>query len=193
MLPYLHPIPAVQPADYIVESRAGGSNPTNYSETGALADSGAKSTAAGCTAGIGCRYGSTYRSVAGEKHGIFKGTIAVAGYYEVFTTWGNGTNRRTPIRHTVSHADGTANVDIDQAAEANIWKSLGIYRHAQGADQGAVDINNLAIDVSGAFYCDAVKWVWVRPNTPTGLTATTASSTQINLSWTGVDLFLIHI
>lgn len=148
----------VNPNVFIVESRTGGQNFGNYSETGTWGNSTAKSTAAGATGGIGSRYGSTYRSVAGEKHAIFGADLPVQGAYEVFATWGAGSNRRTPVQHKVSHAGGTTNVNVDQAATLNVWVSLGTYQFNAGANSGSVDINNLSIDVSGSMYADAVKW-----------------------------------
>ncbi len=148
----------VVPNIFVVESRAGGQNRHKYSEAGVLADSSAKSTAAGTTPGIGSRYGSTYRSVAGEKHGIFSADLPAFGDYEVFATWGAGSNRRSPILHRVTHAGGSADVNVDQAATANVWQPLGTYRFSAGTDAGQVDVSNLNIDVSGSFYADAVKW-----------------------------------
>ncbi len=151
-------------ADYIVESRSGGKNFNKYSETPALANSGAKSTAEACTpiATVGgSRYASTYRSVVGTKRGFFKADLSVAGTYEVFTTWGSGANRRANIRHTVTHRDGSTDVAIDQTASVNTWVSLGRFAFNAGIDAGTVEINNLNNDLSGSFYLDAVKWVLV--------------------------------
>ncbi|HPD30878.1 MAG TPA: immunoglobulin domain-containing protein [Phycisphaerae bacterium] len=146
---------------FMVESRSGGQNYAKYSETGGWANSGGKSTAAGVTAGIGSRYGSTYRSVAGEKHAIFGADLPAAGTYEVSVTWGANANRRTPILHRIVHAGGTTDVNVDQAATANTWVSLGVYTFGAGSDVGSVDVNNLNIDASGSMYADAVKWVYV--------------------------------
>ena len=145
------------PTVYIVESRSGGQNFAKYSDSG-FADSGGKSTAPGVTPGIGSRYGSTYRSVAGEKHANFDADLVVAGPYEVFATWGANANRRSPILHRITHAGGTSDVNVDQAATANVWVSLGTYNFNAGTNVGRVDVNNLNIDVSGSMYADAVKW-----------------------------------
>ncbi|MGQ9652132.1 MAG: immunoglobulin domain-containing protein [Phycisphaerae bacterium] len=151
---------------FMVESRSGGQNYAKYSETGGWANSSGKSTAAGVTAGIGSRYGSTYRSVAGEKHAVFSADLPVAGTYEVSVTWGANANRRTPILHRIAHAGGTTDVNVDQAATANTWVSLGMYTFAAGSDVGSVDVSNLNIDVSGSMYADAVKWVYVAASPP---------------------------
>lgn len=173
--------------DIIVESRSGGQNYAWYSESGTLADSSAKSTAADCTVGIGSRYGSTYRSAAGEKHALFAATIPQAGNYEVFATWGGGSSRRSPVRHTITHAGGTTDVDVDQTATSNEWVSLGAYLFAAGSGAASVDINNLATDVSGSFYADAVKWVWKNP-APSGpaissVQASGVTNSSASITW----------
>ncbi|MBN1491259.1 MAG: immunoglobulin domain-containing protein [Phycisphaerae bacterium] len=148
------------PTVFMVESRSGGQNFAKYSESGTWADTTGKSSAPGVTGGIGARYGSTYRSVAGEKHAFFKANLALAGPYEVFATWAANSNRRSPILHRISHAGGVTDVNVDQAAAANTWVSLGIFTFNAGTDVGEVDVNNLNIDVSGSMYADAVKWEW---------------------------------
>ncbi len=174
--------------DIIIESRQGGQNYAWYSESGQLGDSTAKSAASGVTSGIGSRYGSTYTSVANEKHALFTADIAVAGTYEVFITWGAGASRRNPIRHTVTHLNGTTNVDVDQSATSDTWVSLGTYQFAAGSATGQVDVNNTAIDVSGSFYADAVKWVYKYANPSTiVITNVQAGSITANsaaISWT---------
>ena len=174
--------------DIIIESRSGGQNYAWYSESGSLGDSTSKSAAAGVTAGIGSRYGSTYISVANEKHAYFTADIAQAGTYEVFATWGAGANRRNPIRHAVTHLNGTTNVDVDQSASSDTWVSLGTYQFAAGSGTGRVDVNNTAIDVSGSFYADAVKWVYkfANPSTIviTNVQAGSITANSAAISWT---------
>ncbi len=157
----------VTPNVFIVESRAGGQNFAKYSEFGVWADSGAKSTAADVTPGIGSRYGSTYRSVAGEKRAFFAADLPAAGQYQVSTTWGNGSNRRSPIEYVITHAGGTASVQIDQTATVNTWVSLGTFNFNAGTNAGQVEINNSLTDLSGSMYADAVRWVFVIPPAPT--------------------------
>ncbi len=179
--------------DFIVESRTGGQNFNKYSETGVWNNSSGKSTASGVTPGIGSRYGSTYRSVAGEKHAIFKGNINVAGTYEVFTTWGVAQNRRSPIRYTVTHKNGTTDVNVNQAATANAWVSLGQYQYNSGIDVAQVDMNNLSLDVSGSMYADAVKWVLISSDCnanlprPSITAPSPLKSTDTSITVSGVD------
>ncbi len=140
----------------IIESRSGGQNFTWYSEAGGWSDSGANCTAAGVTSGIGMRYGSTYRSVAGAKQAKFTPVLAAEKEFDVYVTWGAGSNRRAGITYRVVHADGEFVTQIDQSATANAWVSLGTFRFAAGSG-GYVEMTNEAVDLSGSMYAAAVK------------------------------------
>ena len=145
-------------ASYIVESRAGGQNVANYSESGAWSNSSGKSTVPEVTAGIGSRYGSTYTSIVGLKEATFTADLAEAGTYEVFATWGANANRRSPILHRVVDKNGSTDVDVDQSATANEWVSLGEYEFDAGTAVGSVTVSNANISLSGSMYADAVKF-----------------------------------
>ena len=59
----------------IIESRSGGQNYADYADT-AFANSSLKSTAPGCTSGVGCRYGFNN---AGGCTITLSPTVGVAG------------------------------------------------------------------------------------------------------------------
>lgn len=172
--------------DYIVESRSGGLNYDKYSDIG-MAPSSGKSTAAGCTPAIGSRYGSTYRSIVGVKKAFFSADLPSAGTYEVFTTWGTVINRRSDIQYKITYQGGqVATVLIDQSATTNEWISLGTYAFDCGTDVGVVEVSNEAVDVSGSFYADAVKWVPISViAAPTLVPPVLSSSTSLTVE--GVD------
>lgn len=164
------------PTDIIIESREGRKNFAWYSETGDLANAAANSTAAGCTTGVGSRYGSTYRTAAGAKSAFFTPNIGMAGIYNVHTTWGNGVNRRSPITYKVTHRDGVATYQIDQAATMNEWISLGQHTFLTGTG-GNVEMSNENIDVSGSMYADAVRFSFVQAVEPPATSTNTPSNT----------------
>lgn len=149
-------------SDIIVESRAGGQNTGWYSESGGWADSGAQCTVTGATAGIGMRYGSTSRSVAGLKVATYRPVVTVAGQYEVFAAWGAASNRRWPITYKVTDNQGTTKTLVDQAATANVWLSLGLHNFDAGSG-GDVQISNEDIDTAGSMFAGPVKFQFVRP------------------------------
>lgn len=149
---------------FIVESRAGGQNYAFYADSG-FADSGTNCTVAGATSGIGMRYGSTYRTVAGAKTATWEPNFPAAGWYNVYVAWGEASNRRNPITYHVVHNGGTFDVDIDQSSLANIWIQLGsgpFYFNA-GLSGGKVQMTNENIDISGSMYAGPVKFDLVAP------------------------------
>lgn len=163
-----------QTITYIVESRNGGQNYANYSESGKWSNSTAKSTAAGCTTGIGSRYctiGTTARTA------IFKFTPTSGGTYNVYTTNCATTNSGNPAIHRVTHAGGTAGVSVCQNSTCNPnpcnqWYLLGTYTLNAGV-QYSVTIDGSTGGGSGpsgnAARADAIKWesAVVDPQPPT--------------------------
>ena len=181
--------------DFIVESRSGGQNFGKYSDVG-MANAGSKSTAPGCTPGIGSRYGSVKRSAVGEKHAYFNADLGVAGRYEVFVTWGNQSGRYNgPVAHVITHRDGVATVELNHNATMNQWISLGQYNFNAGTNVGRVDINNLSgpgTD-SGNFMADAVKWVLIAADCDSSITQPTITAplpllhTDTSITVSGLD------
>ncbi|HSW46779.1 MAG TPA: immunoglobulin domain-containing protein, partial [Phycisphaerae bacterium] len=154
---------ATPPIVFIVESRSGGQNYANYSETGSWSNSTAKSTAAGCTTSIGSRF-CTIGSSAGTA--IFRFTPTVTAGYEVFTTNASTTNSGNPLVHKVTHAGGTTNVNACQNTSCspnacNVWLSLGQYSLNAGTMYTVTLDGNTASGSApsgNAGRSDAVKW-----------------------------------
>jgi len=145
--------------EIIIESRAGGQNVTWYSEVGGWADSGVTSSAPGATAGIGSRYGSTYRSVAGAKSAFYTPFIPLAGLYDVFVSWPSGGNSRNPITYNVIINAGVVDhILVDQSSNANTWQKLGTYDLPEGQN-ASVELCNEDIDMSGSMYAGPVKFI----------------------------------
>lgn len=154
--------PPVQSGDsFIVESRPGGQNIGWYSDEG-MANAGVDTTAAGTTPGIGARYGSTYRSIAGFKRATIAPVFPAAGYYNVSVVWGVGSSRRNPITYHINHLGGRSTFQLDQSAVENLWVELGdspfYFREGQS---GSVEMTNEDIDVSGSMYANAFRFQYV--------------------------------
>ena len=147
-------------AAIIIESRSGGQNHAWYREEGPWADISATSGAAGVTVGLGSRYGSTVRSVAGLKAAVFEPVIASSGRYRVYATWPAHASARNPILYQVAHADGVTEIDVDQTQNPNTWFDLGEYRFAAGG-AASVRLSNEHIDESGSMFASAVRFVQV--------------------------------
>jgi hypothetical protein len=161
---------------YVVESRPGGQNYAQYSETGSWGSSTGKSEAAGCTSGIGSRWCNTYRSSVGEKHAVFSAVdkLPASGTYNVYATWCACSNRRAGIQYVVTHDGGQTAMVVDQSATGDTWVLLGQFTFTAGT--GSVDVNNTQVDVSGYMYADAVGWELV------------SSSCDLHVSQVGVHL-----
>lgn len=164
--------------DFIIESRTGGINYTWYSEVGTKwVDSSSKSTANGCTAGIGSRFVSSTSSFDTAK---FTPNLDTAGNYEVFVSWGNSGNANN-VKYTIKYSGGTSTIFINQngwgaggASNAHTWLSLGIYPFTVG-NSGIVEVTNTLSSGSPSttnswrIYADAAKFVYqpVMPAQPT--------------------------
>ncbi|MFO0850020.1 MAG: FAD-dependent oxidoreductase [Gemmataceae bacterium] len=107
--------------------------------------------------------GTGYRHDGGTRDGRqsarFAPALPAAGRYEVRLSYTANPNRATNARVSVSHADGTAVVAVNQRAAGRIdrtWVSLGVYRFAKGRG-GAVEVSNAGAD--GFVVIDAAQWL----------------------------------
>jgi len=154
------------PTIHIVESRSGGLNYyTHYSETGTWNDGSSKSTAAGCTAGIGHRW-CAIGSVVPAPTATYRFRPVVGATYEIFTTNVNTDNSGNPLMHIVTHAGGTANVGVCQNSSCgnnpiNKWRSLGQYALNAGTEYSVVQNASTSVGsapANNAGRADAIKW-----------------------------------
>jgi len=151
---------------FIVESRSGGQNYANYSETGTWSDGSSQSTAPGCTSGIGHRWCTLDGNA---KTAVFRFTPDKDGTYEIFTTNCTTWNSGNPMIHHVTHADGTTDVGVCQNADcdptaANLWYSLGQYVLHAGIEYTVTldgDTDSGSGPSGNAGRSDAVKWQWL--------------------------------
>ena len=167
------------PSVFLVESRAGGQNHAGYSETGTWADSTAKSTASGCTQGIGSRW----CTIGGTASAVFRFTPAAGGIYNVYTTNCTTSNSGNPMIHKVAHADGTATVAVCQNSTCtsnacNVWYPLGQYTlHAGTAYTVTLDGSTAAGSApsGNAGRADAIRWELVSVIAPPTITQSPAA------------------
>jgi hypothetical protein len=151
----------------IIECRAAGQNFLFYSEQGGFADSSASydhNVLTDLTPGIGHRYGSTFRTVAGLKKAVFAPEIPVSGTWEVWTAFPPGGLRRNPIAYIVRHNHGDTKTHINQEDNnnANKWIKLGEFEFIAGAE-AALIVSNEDINISGNMYVGAAKFIYVPP------------------------------
>jgi hypothetical protein len=131
------------------------------------------------------RFGTSYRYATGGTGATASFQIAApeAGKYEVSVWYPQGTNRATNAPFTVNHANGSTVVTVDQTKTGGRWVLLGNFQFAAGG--GNVTLGTSGVSSAAIVVADGVKAErWPLPASPSALTATPASSTQINLSWT---------
>lgn len=164
-------------ADFIVETRTGQQNLSQWAAVGVTATSSAKSSAAGCTTTGGSNYASTMYTGRGGRYSMGSQPL---GYYKVYTTWGAGANRRANVRYTVTAGSGGGTYLIDQTQAVNTWYQVG------GVAKFTSSSNNVLIDAtfqsSGSLYLDGMKF---ESMTPGAVTLTSPSNGATNIPQTG--------
>src|ERR1035438_5552030 len=171
-------------ADVIVESRSGGQNYAAYSEVGvfpnAWSDSTAKSTAAGCTVGIGSRYNSSTGVGGAGTWFQASPTLGVAGgQYEVWVTVG-ASSAGSVVTSTITGTGWTGlppTTDAFNNASINAWRLVGTLTLNSGVTTPTVRFDETANN--NRFYADAVKFHYLPPP-PTAPSITTPPQSQTN-------------
>lgn len=155
------------PSGFIVESRQGGQNYGNYTDS-RMEDSTVKSTVAGATAAIGSREGKL-KCAGPARTAIFSYTPSTSGLYEGFTTWAASSLNGEEIEHIISHDGGTTSVLIDQSVGAHRWNSFGQYFLSDNNTYFVTMTNENYCDPNSSdkvFRADAVMWELVTGDTP---------------------------
>jgi uncharacterized lipoprotein YddW (UPF0748 family) len=132
------------------------------------------------------KYGSDYRYAnpgSGSGTATFAATLPQAGTWTVSEWHCAGSNRATNARHTITSAAGSAVVQVNETANGGKWNALGSYQFNAATPYSVVIDDSFSGSVVIA---DAIRWSYViqPPAAPSGLTATAAGSSQINLTWT---------
>ncbi|EEF61713.1 fibronectin type III domain-containing protein [Pedosphaera parvula] len=133
------------------------------------------------------KYGSNYRfkgQGTGTGYLQFTPKITTAGIYAVYEWHPIGANRTTNAPHVITYSGGTQTVYVNQQVNGGNWNLLGNYSFAAGSS-GNVQITDAFADTAQMVIADAIQFVLIPvPAAPSGLTATAASKSQINLKWT---------
>jgi hypothetical protein len=146
---------------------------------------GTWATATGATDKFGTDY--LYKSGGtGSAYVQYTPSITTAGDYNVYVWYSQGANRTVTAPYTVNYNGGTATIGVNQEVNGGSWVLLGTFNFATGT-AGNVVLSDDFTDAANVIIADAVKFSFVSvgtaPIAPSGLTATAASSSQINLSW----------
>jgi len=148
-----------------------------------------------CSSGTGTYYrAGNYNSDYGE----WRPNLAYGGWYNVQETHGHGL-LGNPVTYTIYYkGGGSVATALIQSNCDNMWNDLGEVEGTQTPyqfDSGQDTTNTRVHATPGATEStshhrvyDACRWLWNHPNDVPNLTATPVSTTEIDLSWTGVDM-----
>jgi hypothetical protein len=108
------------------------------------------------------KYGTDYRFKAGGTGAAFATytpNIAVAGNYQVYAWYPQGSNRTTVAPYVISYNGGTGNATLNQTINGGVWNLLGTYNFAAGTT-GNVKITDNYTGTS-VVMADGIKFVYV--------------------------------
>jgi hypothetical protein len=137
------------------------------------------------------KYGADYRYCSGytqPKTCEWRPTVISAANYNVYGWWADGANRTTHAPYTVYWNGGSQALSINQQDpnSGGKWQRLVANKPYAVGTGGYVKLTNIGVESTLNVHADAVMLFpdAEPPSVPSGLTATAASTSQINLSWT---------
>jgi len=152
--------------------------------------SGAWTTGTSSTDKYGADYYYCTTSASESKSAKWRPNILVAGNYDTYCWYPQGSNRSQKAPYTVYWNGGSQTIQINQQINGGRWNLLVSDKpHAVGTAQ-YIKLGNGTGESSLVVMADAVKYVFKAgpdtqpPSVPTNLTATPISQTRIDLGWT---------
>ncbi len=110
----------------------------------------------------GIHKGYRHDSAAGDgkASAVFTAELPAAGEYDVQVAWSANENRATNVPVTVEHAEGSAEIKLDQRKAPGIGGNFGSVGRFRFGTTGSVTFGNAGTD--GHVIIDAVRWVPVK-------------------------------
>ncbi|GAB4323891.1 MAG: hypothetical protein Kow0059_19320 [Candidatus Sumerlaeia bacterium] len=121
---------------YIIETRAGGQNVGDYSESGVFSNSSSHSTAPGCTSGIGSRFALPGDANGRADRARFSPGSLAAGTYRVFVTCFNFSSANAQgitVRVNDAAGERTSLFDLTAANAGNAWAEVATMTFTPGS------------------------------------------------------------
>ncbi|HET6454427.1 MAG TPA: family 10 glycosylhydrolase [Armatimonadota bacterium] len=136
------------------------------------------------------RYGADYNycttQPSEDKSAKWTPSIIVAGDYDIYVWYPQGGNRSQAAPYTCYYNGGSHTYYVNQQSGGGQWNLIGRHNLAAGT-AGYVKLGNGTGETALSVMADAVKFSFADttpPTAPTDLTATAASETQADLTWT---------
>jgi len=140
------------------------------------------------------KYGSDYRYIGTQTTetgtAVWRPNIEVAGYYDVFCWYPQGTNRTTAAPYIVYWNGGSQQINVNQQTNGGRWNTLVSAKPFSTGTDGYLKLGNATGESSLVVMADAARFLKVGdidtqpPSVPTGLTANAVSQTRVDLTWT---------
>lgn len=130
------PVAATGGGEYIIETRAGGKNVGDYSETGTFSDSSSHSTAPGCTASIGSRFALPGDANGRADRARFTPSALAAGTYSIYVTCYNFSSANAQgitVRKNDAGGVSTSTFNLTSGVAGNQWALVGTMNFTPGA------------------------------------------------------------
>ncbi len=136
------------------------------------------------------KFGSDYRYKGGGTGAAYlqyTPNITTAGDYNVYAWYSAGANRTVAAPYIIAYNGGTTSAALNQQANGGSWNLIGTFNFALGT-AGSIKVTDNYADSANVVIADAIKFSFATvptpPAAPSGLSATTISSSRIDLNWT---------
>lgn len=116
------------------------------------------------------RFAST--AAGGDATATYRPALGVAGYYDVFIWYPQGSNRASNAPWSVVYSGGTTNIPVDQTVGGGDWRLLAAARPFAPGTNGFVQLSNGTGAAGKVVLADGVRFSFVAPlNTPPTIAA----------------------
>jgi uncharacterized delta-60 repeat protein/uncharacterized repeat protein (TIGR02543 family) len=154
----------------------------------------------GCGSGTDTNsFGTNYLALAqgsGGNYVEFTPNIVVAGDYTVYQWHPYRAEASAAVPFVINYNGGATTVYANQQTNDGNWSLLGTFNFAAGTSAN-IRVTDAIPESGGVALADGIKLVFASPATippaaPSGLTASAASSSRIDLSWSNNATNVVH-
>ena len=116
------------------------------------------------------RFAST--AAGGTATAVYRPALGVAGFYDVFVWYPQGSNRATNVPWSVVYSGGSTNIAVDQTVNGGDWRLIAAARPFAPGTNGFVQLSNDTGAAGKVVLADGVRFLIVTPlNTPPTISA----------------------